>query len=280
MLIAHGDDQYRFITQPDHAALAGQFAEHWGNETFERPEPFAAMTLVATTHDDGWWEYDRKPHLEDGDLVNFVSVPADEWVEFYDGGISSVAELNTYAGLLASMHGSGLRRRRYGLSTSWPDTQPAFEEFVAKEEERQTRLAGELMEADEDEEELSDEDMELLTALHKQGEPPERPTSRLWCNYELLQVWDVLSLILGTTESPDETTIEDVPTAPGEEVSITVRPVGDGEFELDPYPFDESPLTVSVAARVVPKGDYGTEDDFCRAYYAGEYETVEFTLHA
>ena len=26
MLIAHGDDQYRFITQPDHAALAGQFA--------------------------------------------------------------------------------------------------------------------------------------------------------------------------------------------------------------------------------------------------------------
>ena len=54
MLIAHGDDQYRFITQPDHAALAGQFAVHWGNETFERPEPSAAMTLVATTHDDGW----------------------------------------------------------------------------------------------------------------------------------------------------------------------------------------------------------------------------------
>ena len=59
-----------------------------------------------------------------------------------------------------------------------------------------------------------------------------------------------------------------------------MKPVGDGEFRLDPYPFDESPLTVSVPARIVPKGDYDTEDDFCRAYYAGEHETVEFTLRA
>ncbi len=281
MLIAHGDDQYRFITQPDHAALAGQFASHWGNDAFERPAPSAAMTLVATTHDDGWWEYDRKPHLEeDGTLVNFVSVPADAWIEFYENGISSVAELNRYAGLLASMHGSGLRRRRYGLSASWPDTQSPFEVFVAREEKRQTKLAGELVESSEDDEQLSDEDMTVLTALHERGEAPEGTESRLWCNYELLQAWDVLSLTFGTTESPSETTIEDVPTAPGEEVSITVKPVGDGEFRLDPYPFDESPLTVSVPARIVPKGDYDTEDDFCRAYYAGEHEAVEFTLRA
>jgi len=281
MLIAHGDDHYRFITQPDHAALAGQFAEHWGNDTFERPDPYAAMALVAATHDDGWWKYDRKPHIGDDGLVNFVSVPADDWVEFYDDGISNVAELNRYAGLLASMHGSGLRRRRYGLSASWPDTQPAFEEFVTREEERQTELAGELVELGEDDDErLPNEDVELLTTLHERGEPPEDSESRLWCNYELLQVWDVLSLTFGTTESPGETTIEDVPTAPGEEVTMTVKPLGDAEFELDPYPFDESPLTVSVPARTVPKGDYDTEDDLCRAYYAGEYETVEFTLRA
>ncbi|WP_435156716.1 DUF3891 family protein [Haladaptatus sp. DFWS20] len=279
MLIAEGDDQYRFITQPDHAALAGQFAEHWGNNTFERPTPFAAMTLVAANHDNGWWEYDRTPHLLDGDIVDFVSVPAAEWIAFYDDGISTVAEMNRYAGLVASMHGSGLRRRRYGLSASWPDTPPAFEEFVDREERRQRQLASELHESNGSEEErLSDEDMSVLTALHEQGKPPAGTESRLWCNFELLQAWDTLSLIFGTSEDPGETTIESVPAKPGEEVSVTVQPVGDREFELNPYPFTESPLTVSVPARIVPKGDYETEDDLCRAYYRGEYEVVEFTV--
>ncbi|GAA0254944.1 DUF3891 family protein [Haladaptatus pallidirubidus] len=281
MLIADGDDYYRFITQPDHAKLAGQFAEHWGNDTFERPTPFAAMVLVAANHDDGWWEYDRTPHLEDGDIVDFVSVPAAEWIKFYDNGISTVAEMNRYAGLVASMHGSGLRRRRYGLSASWPDTQPAFEEFVDHEEQRQTRLAGQLHRSNGPEEErVSDEDMSVLTALHERGEPPANTDSRLWCNYELLQVWDALSLIFGTSESPDKTAIESVPVAPNEEESVTVQPVSNGEFELNPYPFDESPLTVFVPARIVPKVDYETEDDLRRAYYGGEYETVEFTLRA
>ena len=75
--------------------------------------------------------------------------------------------------------------------------------FVAREEKRQTKLAGELVESGEDDEQLSDEDMTVLTALHERGETPEGTGSRLWCNYELLQAWDVLSLTFGTTESPE-----------------------------------------------------------------------------
>ncbi|EFW90941.1 hypothetical protein ZOD2009_17383 [Haladaptatus paucihalophilus DX253] len=290
MIIADGEGHYRFITQPDHARLAGRFAEHWGNETFERPEPFAAMVLAADAHDDGWWEYDRRPHLEDGEVVDFLSVPADAWVAFYDGGIESVIELNDYAGLVTSMHGSGLRRRRYGLSSSWPDTPPAFEEFVDREERRQTRLAEELHGREADGEHgnerrsnadtrLSDADIDLLTALHEEGEPPEGTESRLWCNYELLQVWDFLSLVLCTSEWPEETTIDSVPTSPETaDVSMTVTPLGDDEFRLDPYPFDEAPLTASVPARIVPDGGYDDEAALLRAYYGGEHETVEFTL--
>lgn len=277
MLIADGKDHYRFITQPDHAELAGEFAEHWGNDTFERPEPYAAMVLAADNHDDGWWEYDRKPHLADGDIVDFVSVPAETWIAFYDDGIDAVAELNDYAGLVASMHGSGLRRRRYGLSASWPDTPPAFEEFVDREEERQATLAAGINERSD--ERLPTVDLSLLSTLHETGTPPGGTESRLWRNYELLQAWDVLSLVLCTSESPDEATIEPVPVAPGtNDVSLTVTPSGENEFTVDPYPFDESPLTVSVPARIVPKGEYDTEDDLVRAYYGGEHETVRFTL--
>ncbi|WP_231184191.1 DUF3891 family protein [Haladaptatus sp. DYF46] len=288
MILADAEDHYRFITQPDHAKVAGEFAEHWGNETFDPPDPYAAMVLVADTHDDGWWEYDRRPHLENGDIVDFLSVPAEAWVTFYDDGIDSVVELNEYAGLVASMHGSGLRRRRYGLSSSWPDTPSAFEEFVDREERRQRRLAdglyesggGEENDGRDDRERLSDADMDLLTAIHEQGEPPEGTESELWRNYELLQVWDFLSLVLCTSEWPEETAIDSVPkSADDEDVSMTVTPVGDDEFRLDPYPFDESPLTVSVPARIVSNGEYDSEAALLREYYAGDHETIEFTLH-
>ena len=69
---------YRFVTQPDHAALAGQFADQWGNDAFERPEPAAEVALAAHEHDDGWWPYDRRPHLGgDGPPVDFRGMPAD-----------------------------------------------------------------------------------------------------------------------------------------------------------------------------------------------------------
>ncbi|GAA0242803.1 hypothetical protein ACFFQF_22935 [Haladaptatus pallidirubidus] len=64
---------------------------------------------------------------------------------------------------------------------SWPDTPFAFEEFVDREERRQMRLAGELHESNDSEEErLSDEDMLMLTALHERGEPPVVTLARKW----------------------------------------------------------------------------------------------------
>jgi len=34
-------------------------------------------------------------------------------------------------------------------------------------------------------------------------------------------------------------------------VSLEIKPLGDGRIMIDQYPFDESPLTVTVPARVV-----------------------------
>ena len=117
MIVAETAAGYQFVTQPDHAALAGQFADHWGREEFDRPEPFAPVVLAAYAHDDGWRDYDRRPHLDGaGHPVDFRDMPPDVWTDLYDDGIDAVAETDTYAGLLVSMHGAGLRNQRYGLS--------------------------------------------------------------------------------------------------------------------------------------------------------------------
>ena len=34
MVVAEGPNEYILYTQNDHGDLAGQFAAHWGNETF------------------------------------------------------------------------------------------------------------------------------------------------------------------------------------------------------------------------------------------------------
>ncbi len=50
---------------PDHARLAGVFAEQWGNESFLPPEPRANVLKGISRHDDGWKERDATPQITD-----------------------------------------------------------------------------------------------------------------------------------------------------------------------------------------------------------------------
>jgi hypothetical protein len=281
VIVAETPETYRLVTQPDHAALAGQFADHWGSDAFGRPAPAPSVAIAAHVHDDGWWRHDRRPHRGDGGAPeNFTALPPATWIDLYDEGIDAAIELDPYAGLLVSMHGTGLRRRRYGLSPSWPPTPPPFADFVDRQEALQERLARGLVE-DDRRGRLSDADLALLSTLHGTGSAPDDGTdSRLWCNYELLQAWDALSLSFCTTTSPPgDPTIHAVPVdAAGSEVALTVEPLGDDAFRVDPYPFDADPLAVSVPARTVRKDAFDDEAGLVRAYYAADHETETFTL--
>jgi hypothetical protein len=275
MLVAQRDGTYRFVTQTAHAAVAGQFAERWGSEAFESPTPRAAVTAAAHNHDNGWWAYDRRPHLDGGEPVDFRGVPPDTWVEFYESGIDSVVGMDPYAGLLTSLHGSGLRRQRYGLAPSMPANQPAYDSFVAGEERRQRRLADALAR----DERLTATDEALLDALHNSGTPPAETDSRLWDNYRLLQAWDRLSLaVCGTLDPGERTAVGPVPTAAGAEETLTVEARSTEEFRVGPYPFEDTPLTVHVQMRTVAAGSFETEAELFERYYGGPSRTLAVTL--
>ena len=279
MIVAQVDETVQFVTQPDHAALAGKFADHWGSDAVERPSPFASLTIAAYTHDDGWWDYDRRPHLDgDGEPVDFREMPADTWTALYDDGIDSVVDIDRYAGLLVSMHGAGLRNQRYGLSPSWPETPKEFAPFVEQEEKRQRRLFDSLRESD-DVDHLTAADERALTALHESGSPPSGTDSRLWAHYKLLQAWDALSLsFCVTTSPPGYETIDAVPTGVGDDVTLSITRVDDGEFRIDPYPFDTAPLDLSVPTRTVRAGAFDDESSLVRKYYEAQRETRSVTL--
>ena len=276
MIVAETDEHVRFVTQPAHAELAGQFAERWGNDCFERPEPATAMTIAATHHDAGWWAYDLRPHFQDGRLVDFRSMPPDVWIDLYETGIDAVVDVDAYAGLVVSLHGAGLRRRRYGLSPSWPDTPPAYAGFVDRQEAAQTRLRDDLR-ADG---RLPAAGADCLTHLHRSGAVPDGHESRLWTNYKRLQAWDTLSLALCMAGPPSRASeIRAVPTGTGRaDETLSLDPIGDGEFWLSPYPFDDAPLIVSVPARTVEQSSFDDEQSLLRAYYGAEREHREMAL--
>lgn len=278
MIVAETDGGFQFVTQPAHARLVGQFADRWGNERFDRPDPLVPTLIAAYEHDTGWHSYDRRPHRDgDGRPVDFREMPPETWIDLYETGIDAVADLDPYAGLLVSMHGAGLRNQRYGLSPEWPETPAAFREFVDREEDRQPRLLADLREAGRDG--VSAADAELLAALHESGGPPTVTESRLWTNYRLLQAWDTLSLAFCVTDSPPGyPEIGGVPTGDGGDTTLSVEAIGDGAFAVDPYPFAESPLTATVPIRTVETRQFESERDLRRAYYRAPTEPRSITL--
>lgn len=283
MIITEAGDGYQFVTQPDHATLSGRLATHWGNDEFDRPAPRSAVCLAAEHHDYGWQSYDLRPHTDDGTPRGFTNVPGEEWVEFYTHGIEAVAAVDAYAGLLTSMHATGLRRSGYGARPSIPDLSddPPYESFVADQEQFQRETLADLQNSRYSP--SAPDEQEFLSSLHETGDAeetnPDPEDSRLWTNYLLLQTFDVLSLYFCGSLSLDRTEIGPVPTADGHR-SLTVEPIGPSTVEVEPSPFDTAPLTLSVTTRTVPKMDAdGDETEIVAAYYGAEPRQTEFTLY-
>ena len=234
--------------QTDHSRLAGQFAAHWGNARFATVQPYESVVRMAHFHDFGHLRYETAPLLnpETGETPNFREVPkSDKLLEEYQWCFDWLLAPDPYAATIASMHRTGLSRRRYDaiahpkqeLRTLPPD----MEEWVARNERaRNDRLA-----------------------------TLNFDPAQLRINYRLMQVWDLLSLYFSCGEPYDEY-IEPVPTSydqqDGEGVRMTLTPIGPNRVALDPYPFDESVPVPARRPRLSPaKND--NRDAFIQAYF-------------
>ena len=60
MLRLETETGWWLVTHPDHARLAGAFAERWGNDRFLPPEPRANVLKGIARHDDGWLARDAE----------------------------------------------------------------------------------------------------------------------------------------------------------------------------------------------------------------------------
>jgi hypothetical protein len=283
MVVSRRDGELLLIEQNEHGRLCGEICVHWGNARFVRPVRADSVGVAAAMHDEGWREADAEP-LYNADLarpLHFLEIAMSEHVPLYRRGVERVSRLDPYAGLLVSMHWTGLYRGRWGLQSGGVFRSPG------------TGEAGRLQDRVVAEQEL--EWLERKPDLMLE-EPRSDFEIGLWHNYDLLQALDLLSLyvcaanlspadgeptetltgVLGAIEQqPGPRVIGAVPHRPGgRRVDLVLTPTGGDAVAVDPYPFDQDNLELSVSARGIPDRRYESPDAVRAALARAEPATL------
>ena len=256
-------------TQEEHAELSAQFAAHWGNDRFERLRPYDTMVFATTYHDSGYREWEGVPPMDAAKGRPYghrERIPDFEATELtaYRRNVDWVRGHDLYAGVLVSMHRTGLWRGRYDVLTS---PKPRVRELSAPVQAVLDELEAQQR-----------QDKATLAAGNAVFE------DELWVNYRMLQLFDLLSLYFCCDGYRDngfkEECLAPIPAgyAPDDSVELRITPNPDGSVRMDPYPFDISPLQVTVRARRMPAGQYDSEADARAAYYKTPAGLLQFQV--
>jgi hypothetical protein len=267
MIVQRLPEILRITYQIDHADLAGQFATHWGNTIFARPMPLPALQIASTRHDNGWRHWDLNPKIDPatGHPIDFMHMDVSEHTNLYRKGISEVIATDPYAGLLVSMHGCGLYNSRYGtmdvpgLESYSAQDLPIVKAFISEHEAKQHALKVQLREAGQ----LQDETFER----------------QLWTNYQLLQIWDRLSLYFCLHDLATATALILGPVPmdyAGQVTNLQVTPQSGNSVTISPYPFALSPLTFTLIMRDIPDCKYASDSDLRDALHAAIPQVLSF----
>ena len=268
MIIQEQGDQLILIRQTDHAMLAGFFARALGNKLFHRPEPFESFCLAAAEHDNGWYEWELLPQIDPKTFTpyNFMSIPTEEHIALYQRGIERVVRADRYAGLLVSMHCSGLYDRTRA-------TMPGFSAKYVKSNE--SHLVTDFLQR------LRLQQLRLKVDLR--ADPVMKPYAddhALQTNLQRLEALDRLSLYFCLAPL-DGSTIDAVPVnGNGSEADWDLQPAGNNSVTLKPYPFAKDPLEISILGRRVPRRRYADEHEFQKVLAQAPYFAMNFTLSA
>jgi len=242
------EGQPRFVTyMREHNAMCQQLVEAFGNEQFERFEPFELVAYAISHHDYGWDEVDANPEVnpENGFPVGLGNGSVPGIIDTGTGSASYNEAYHLYSGLISSMHITGLYSSRYDLSDfsvriggskSIPvkdEDKPALDRMMTRELARQETIKAEL-----------------------RKDPAYAPwldDRRIWSNYKVMQFIDTLSLYFHTRHRDDRKpeVFVHVPLNENEDASVTLTPLGGDVYSLDPFPFAGDEFVATCQGRYV-----------------------------
>src|ERR1700735_5014164 len=152
MLRLETETGWWLVTHPDHARLAGAFAERWGNERFRSQEPRANVLKGISRHDDGWATRDAAPQITRqgkpsafsvelvGKYSAFEEIDLADYLAVRDRAVRLIAEEDPYAALLISMHTYNLLTAHADRSTMAISQLPLLDQFLEGQKMLQSSL--------------------------------------------------------------------------------------------------------------------------------------------
>ncbi|GAB5562023.1 MAG: hypothetical protein SynsKO_36700 [Synoicihabitans sp.] len=262
MIRAESAESWILVTHPDHARLAGQFADAWGNDEFPRPELFEAIRYAVYHHDDGWIARDAAPQLTPQgvpeaftrDLVGaysaFEEIDLPAYLEVRRKATEEVASANALAGVLTSMHTVNLLTEQADESTILPEHRESHAKFVAAQKEWQ-------------ETEISR--LDVAPALVKRG-------------FEFLQCCDSLSLMVCSGFDRPRPLRHNHPDSTGIARELICSLVEPNKWQIDPWPCGSDFLHLKLPYRIIPKAECESQERYASAFARAKVQEAEITL--
>ena len=273
MLRLETETGWWLVTHPDHARLAGAFAERWGNDRFVRPEPRVQVLRGITRHDDGWAARDAVPQITRqgkpsafsvelvGKYSGFEEIDLPDYLAVRDRALRLIAAEDPYAGLLISMHTYSLLGERTDRTTIAPAELPLLDQFLDQQKAFQVSLRQQI-------------------AADPSVAPEQKTDAAILDRFRLLQASDYLSLLSCVDFRKPASLLHPLPVRDASHARVEVRCVGPRRFVLDPYPFAESPLTFHFPARHVEGKVFSSAEELQRKFAAAPVETLSVVVSA
>lgn len=271
MLRLETENGWWLVTHPDHARLAGAFAERWGNDRFLPPEPRAHVLKGIARHDDGWAARDATPQITRqgkpsafsvelvGKYSAFEEIDLADYLAVRDRAVRLIAEEDAYAALLISMHTYSLLAEHADRSTIAPSDLPLLDRFLEQQKSFQRVLLQRIS---------ADSDL-----------PAEQKTeAAILDHFRLLQATDNLSLLTCVDFSRLANLLHPLPLRGGGHSRVEVRSVGSRHFVLDPYPFAEPSLSFRFPARHVPGKVFSSSAELQERFAEAPVEMLSVTV--
>jgi hypothetical protein len=260
------------VTHPDHARLAGAFAEKWGNDKFLPPEPRANVLNGIARHDDGWAARDANPKITRQGLPSAFSVElvgkysAFEEIDLADylavrnRAVRLVASEDPYAALLISMHTYNLLTAHADRSTITAADLPLLDAFLGEQRAFQQSLREQV-------------------AKNSKITAGQATDGAILDHFRLLQATDNLSLLTCVDFSTPAKLLHPLPLRDGGYTEVQVYSGGPRQFKLDPYPFGETPMSFQFPARHI-QGRFSSEEVLQERFAKAPVEMLSVTMTA
>ena len=268
MLRQETETGYYLVTHPDHARLAAQFAAHWGNQKFPKPEPREHVLKGIAEHDDGWKTRDAHPQITKqgkpsafstelvGKYSAFEEIDLVDYLAVRDNAVRQIAQEDPYAALLIAEHTYNLLSEHADRTTIAPDQLPLLDHFLVQQKIFQQSLLDEI-------------------AKNSQVQPEQKSPEAIEDQFHLLQATDNLSLLTCVDFRSPSHLLHKLPQIFGPKTEVKVHSVAERHFVLDPYPFNENDLVFAFPVRHVTPKLFPSHAALQVAYAAAPNETLK-----